>query len=98
MGRAPGVPHRAVLFKASKFAEAAKEFDNFVETYPKSTFRPMALFWSGESYRSASVLKSAYQRYKRTTWDYPESEAAKYARGRLVQPEMANMADSDNNN
>ena len=84
--------------KASKFTDAAKEFDGFVDTYTKSTFRPMALFWSGESYRSAGNLKSAYQRYKRATWDYPESEAAKYARGRLVQPEMANIQDSDNNN
>ena len=55
-----------------------------------------SLFWAGESYRSAGDLKSAYQRYKRTTWDYPESEAAKYARGRLVQPDMARIDDSNN--
>ena len=81
--------------KASKFPQAAKEFDVFVESYTKSTFRPMALFWAGESYRSSGQLDFAYRRYKRATWDYPESDAAKFARGKLILPEMVNVADRD---
>jgi TolA-binding protein len=82
-------------FKADQFAKAGTEFDLLVENYPRSTFRPDALFWSGESYRSGGQLETAYRRYKRTTWDYPESEAAKYARGKLITQEMVNIADRD---
>lgn len=82
-------------FKAEKFAKAGGDFDLLVENYPRSNFRPDALFWAGESYRSAGQLETAYRRYKRTTWDYPESEAAKYSRGKLITQEMVNIADKD---
>ena len=82
-------------FKAEQFPKAAADFDLLVENYPRSTFRPDAIFWAGESFRSANQLESAYRRYKRATWDYPESEAAKFARGKLVTPEMVNIADKD---
>ncbi len=45
----------------------------------------------------------AFQRYNRCRWDFPASEAAKYARGRLALPEMlqqfeaeVNSLDNDN--
>jgi TolA-binding protein len=82
-------------FKAEQFAKAGADFDLLVENYPRSTFRPDALFWAGESYRSGKQLEIAYRRYKRTTWDYPESEAAKYSRGKLITQEMVNIADRD---
>ena len=82
-------------FKAEQFSKAGKEFDLLVENYPRSKFRPDAIFWSGESYRSGGQLEFAYRRYKRATWDYPESDAAKFARGKLVLPEMVNIADRD---
>jgi len=82
-------------FKADQFAEAGQDFDMLVENYPRGTFRPDALFWAGESYRSARQLDIAFRRYKRVTWDYPESDAAKFARGKLVLPEMVNVADKD---
>ena len=82
-------------FKADQFKKAGAEFDLLVENYPRSTFRPDAIFWAGESYRSARRLEPAYRRYKRVTWAYPESEAAKFARGKLVTLEMVNIADRD---
>jgi len=82
-------------FKADQFLKAADEFDLLVENYPRSSFRPDAIFWAGESLRSGANLQAAYRRYKRVTWDYPESEAAKFARGKLVTPEMVNIADRD---
>jgi TolA-binding protein len=82
-------------FKADQFAKAGADFDLLVENYPRSTFRPDALFWAGESYRSGGQLETAYRRYKRTTWDYPDSEAAKYSRGKLITQEMVNIADRD---
>ena len=36
----------------------------------------------------AGRLSTAFQRYNRCRWDFPESDAAKYSRGRLALPEM----------
>lgn len=82
-------------FKADEFAEAGKDFDLLVENYPHGKFRADAMFWAGESYHSAHQNDLAFRRYKRVTWDYPESDAAKFARGKLVLPDMVNMADKD---
>ena len=82
-------------FKAEQFGKAGKEFDLLVENYPRSKFRPDAIFWAGESYRTGGQLEFAFRRYKRATWDYPESDAAKFARGKLILPEMVNIAERD---
>ena len=50
-----------------------------------------ALFWAGESYREGRRNPEAFQRYNRCRWDFPASEAAKYARGRLAMPEMMRL-------
>ena len=82
-------------FKADQFQKAGENFDLLVENYPRGRFRADAMFWAGESYRSAKQLENAFRRYKRVTWDYPESDAAKFARGKLVLPEMVNISDKD---
>jgi TolA-binding protein len=82
-------------FKADQFVKAGAEFDLLVENYPRGKFRPDAVFWAGESYRSANQLETAYRRYKRATWDFPESDAAKFARGKLVLPEMVSISDKE---
>ena len=90
-------------YKAEKFAEAGGVFDLFAKKFPEDTLTAQSLFWAGESYRSASNVPFAFRRYNRCRWDFPESEAAKYARGRLALPEMlaqfeseANSIDDDN--
>jgi len=85
-------------FKAAEFQKAGENFDHLAENYPHGHFTADAIFWAGESYRSAGSaeqLEKAYRRYKRVTWDYPESEAARYARGKLVLPELATFAGKD---
>ncbi len=82
-------------FKADEFVKAGTEFDLLVENYPRGRFRADAMFWAGESYRSANKREEAFRRYKRVTWDYPESDAAKFARGKLVLPEMVAISDND---
>ncbi|HEV7404151.1 MAG TPA: tetratricopeptide repeat protein [Chthoniobacteraceae bacterium] len=82
-------------FKADQFVKAGTEFDLLVENYPRGKFRADAVFWAGESYRSANQLETAYRRYKRATWDFPESDAAKFARGKLVLPEMVSISDKE---
>jgi TolA-binding protein len=64
-----------------------------------------AMFWCGESYmkmleaaggvfvpqgpKAVNPLMAAYKMYKQITWDYPASKWAKYARGRLADPKLA---------
>jgi outer membrane protein assembly factor BamD (BamD/ComL family) len=64
-----------------------------------------AMFWCGESYmklleanpsaakvkgpKAVNPIMAAYKMYKQITWDYPASKWAKYARGRLADPKLA---------
>ena len=75
-------------FKADQFTKAAEVFDLFAKKFPDDPLCSEALFWAGESYRSANNVSFAFRRYNRCRWDHPESDAAKYARGRLALPEM----------
>ena len=89
--------------KAEEFVPAAEAFDKFAKQFPDDKLCSQALFWSGESYRMGRNNPLAFQRYNRCRWDFPASEAAKYARGRLTLPEMlqqfeasVNSLDNDN--
>jgi TolA-binding protein len=57
-----------------------------------------AMYWCGDAYmkdakKSPGKVVDAYRMFKKLTWDYPESQWAKYARGRLTDPVLA-QADS----
>ena len=75
-------------YKMEDYLRAAASYDRFVKTFPDDRLTPDAIFWSGESYRLAKKYAEAFHRYNRCRWDFPESDAAKYARGRLTMPEM----------
>ena len=70
------------------YVQAAEAFDVFVKTFPDDKLCSEALFWAGESYHSAKNIPLAFRRYNRCRWDFPETDAAKYARGRLALPEL----------
>ena len=91
------------FYKAEKFGTAGESFDLFAKTFPDDELAADSLFWSGESFRMASNDREAFRRYNRCRWDFPASDAAKYARGRLALPEMlrqfeaeANSVENDN--
>ena len=90
-------------FKAKKYSTAGKSFEKFGELFPKDNLCADSFFWAGESYRMASNNRQAFIAYNNCRWKHPDSEAAKYARGRLALPEMlqqfeaeANSVDEDN--
>jgi len=90
-------------FKAKDYTKAGLSFDRFAKRFPEDPLCADAVFWSGESYRNANNIREAFQRYNTCHWDYPASEAAKFARGRLALPEMlqqfeAEAAAVENNN
>ena len=75
-------------YKSEDYGTAGAAFDDFVKRFPDDELTPQALFWAGESYRQGNNVSFAFRRYNRCRWDFPESDAAKYARGRLALPEM----------
>lgn len=91
------------FYKGENFNDAGAAFDRFAKRFPDDALCSDALFWSGESFRMARNNRMAFQRYNRCRWDFPASDAAKYARGRLALPEMlqqfeAEVNSLDNNN
>jgi len=75
-------------FKQEEHHKAGTAFDAFVKRFPEHELTAQALFWAGESYRTANNIPEAFRRYNRCRWDFPESDAAKYSRGRLALPEL----------
>ena len=75
-------------YKEDEFKKAGLAFDTSVKRYPDEELTAQALFWAGESYRMANDIPNAFRRYNRCRWDFPESDAAKYSRGRLALPEL----------
>lgn len=75
-------------YKMEKYPSAGESYDQFVKSFPDDALAADALFWAGESYRLGRNYPEAFHRYNRCRWDFPASEAAKYARGRLTLPEM----------
>jgi TolA-binding protein len=82
-------------YKAEKYGDSGDAFDAFVKRFPEDKLTADALFWSGESYRQGKDNQLAFRRYNRCHWDFPSSEAAKYARGRLALPEMINQFEQE---
>ncbi len=75
-------------YKREEFRKGGEAFDLFVKRFPDQELTAQALFWAGESYRMANDIPDAFRRYNRCRWDFPESDAAKYSRGRLALPEL----------
>lgn len=82
-------------YKAETYGPAGLAFDRFAKMFPEDELSPDALFWSGESYRMANNSREAFRRYNRCRWDFPESDAAKYSRGRLALPEMLQQFEAE---
>ncbi len=87
---APRMAFRAgqCYYKAEVYGDAGETFDMFAKKFPDDDLTAQALFWAGESYRMAGRIPEAFWRYNRCRTDFPESDAAKYSRGRLALPEL----------
>ncbi len=75
-------------YKQEEYLKGGQAFDAFVKRFPEQELTAQALFWAGESYRMGKDIPNAFRRYNRCRWDFPESDAAKYSRGRLALPEL----------
>jgi TolA-binding protein len=84
-------------YKLEEFRKAGPAFDAFVKRFPEQELTAQALFWAGESYRMAKDIPDAFRRYNRCRWDFPESDAAKYSRGRLALAELLDQFEKEAN-
>lgn len=84
-------------YKAKKYQQAGKSFEKLVEVFPKDTLCPDAFFWAGESYREGGNNRQAFISYNNCRWKHPESEAAKFARGRLAMQVMLQQFEAEAN-
>ncbi|WP_254513493.1 tetratricopeptide repeat protein [Anatilimnocola floriformis] len=84
-------------YKSKKYTVAGKSFDGFTKLFPDDALAADSLFWAGESYRMGGANREAFIRYNNCRWKHQESEAAKYARGRLALPEMLNQFEAEAN-
>lgn len=75
-------------YKDEAYKDAGAAFDRFAKIFPDDALASDSLFWAGESYRQARDYPAAFHRYNRCRYEHAESEAAKFARGRLQLPEM----------
>lgn len=82
-------------YKAEQFDKGGKAFDKFSKIFPDDELCGDALFWAGESYRMGKNSREAFRRYNKCRWEHAESEAAKYARGRLALPDMLAQFESE---
>jgi len=85
------------FYKDKNYVGAGAAFDRFSKKFPEDNLTADSLFWSGESFRMARNNRFAFQRYNRCRWDFPASDAAKYARGRLALPEMLQQFEAEVN-
>ncbi|MEM7394995.1 MAG: tetratricopeptide repeat protein, partial [Verrucomicrobiota bacterium] len=92
--------------RAHQYDRAIDLFDRVIdnEAYDGGGIRAQALYWSGLSFERmmgsmvegnykgrGNALQQAYQTYRRTTFDFPDSKWAKHARGRLADPVFARI-------
>jgi len=84
-------------YKLEEYGKAGTAFDAFVKRFPEQELTAQALFWAGESYRMGTQIPEAFRRYNRCRWDFPESDAAKYSRGRLALPELLSQFEKEAN-
>lgn len=79
--------------RAERFGDAIATLMVLVESRDtESELRAESMYWAGmanEQLRTADALRAAYTLYRQVTWDYPESRWARFARGRLADPDIS---------
>lgn len=75
----------------------AEELEKAVQTFARVIERASgtepevvaeAMYWCGDCHIRQADFVNAYRMLKKLTWDYPETKWAKFARGRLTEPQL----------
>ncbi len=62
-----------LAMKELRYADAAEEFQSFLDLYPGSEFADNAVYWLGESYYVTRNYDIALEAFERLMHDYPDS-------------------------
>jgi TolA-binding protein len=83
-------------YKQADFKESAELFAKTADTYPdEKALRPEAMYWLADSSAKGNDNVRAFRTFKKVTWDYPESQWAKAARGRLTEEVFSRMQEQE---
>jgi tol-pal system protein YbgF len=61
-------------FKEGKYEEARKDFQKFLDTYPKAEYTDNAQFWIGECYYVEGKYEKAILEYEKVIKNFPNSD------------------------
>jgi len=62
--------------KEGRYAESARKFQGFIDTYPNSELTPNAYYWLGESYYVTQNYRVSLDTFQTLLRDYPDSQKA----------------------
>lgn len=62
--------------KAGRYAESARAFQTFLDTYPNGVFAPNAMYWLGESYYVTQNYALALEQFQALLNQYPTHDKA----------------------
>ena len=83
-------------YKQADYKEAVELFGKTADAYPdEKTLRPEAMYWLADSSAKYNDNVKAFRTFKKVTWDYPESQWAKAARGRLTEEVFSRMQEQE---
>lgn len=68
--------HAFQALKELRYADAAREFQDFIDVYPDSEYTDNALYWLGESYYVTRNYEIALEVFENLTSRYPDSAKA----------------------
>jgi len=62
--------------KAGRYADASREFQSFLQTFPNGSYAPNALYWLGESYYVTGNYPLAQEQFQTLLGRYPTHDKA----------------------
>ncbi|MCY7355526.1 MAG: tol-pal system protein YbgF [Lysobacter sp.] len=62
--------------KAGRYADAARQFQGFLQAYPNGSYAPNALYWLGESYYVTGNYPLAQEQFQTLLGRYPTHDKA----------------------
>ncbi|MDX1681581.1 MAG: tetratricopeptide repeat protein, partial [Phycisphaeraceae bacterium] len=87
------------FLQGRSFEKALKSLKKVYEqAHPDPDLAPVAMYWAADTYFQQEEMEMAYRLFTRIRWDYPEHLYAKYARGRLAEPGMIEIAEKEASN
>ena len=82
--------------RAEDFKKAIEVFTDIFESEGANPqLASESMYWAGDCYMRLMSYTDAYRTFKKLTWDYPESQWARFARGRLTDDHLLSAAEQD---